>query len=681
MKVNLRYLYIIGTLVLYLSGCSFFGGSAPVTYSVHGEVTDETGSGLNDVTLLFGGDFGIAETDEGGKWFKSNLKAVTTVIPVKNGWKFEPATRTISSTSSNINFIGTEQLVAEPTFRAFYHNQKLLLILSGGGSDARNTFYIETGTDGYNHPYWKDSKISYVVDANILYGYIGTSKGSWVKVGEVNPIIAGELEVISIDLSQFEFGSDHRLMVGWTNNKGYFVPSGTVGLLAVENYSEGPVTGNTFYPVEFHGVMNNPYKGWSPDSKGGPYRQPHRLVRTEMLWSEIEPERGNFDWETFEAENKFPYWDSRGVSYIIRFRMDVPSTRGQAQMEIPSWLYDMIDGDGTWYDTSEIGSGFSPNYSNPILIEEHERFLQAFGDRYNNDSRVAFIQLGSVGHWGEWHTWPSGSGVFPEEEVANQYIQHYVDFLDQKMLGIRRPLAHARKNNFGYFNDRIGHTPTTEQWLFWINNGMDYDNWYNGMTYPDAAVPDFWKKAYSAGEFGSGNALLWLKDDTIEETLRQIRLSHTSWIGPCSAANLRNIPELANADEVLKTMGYRFVVENVTHVPKISSGQVLDVQMVLNNKGVAPFYFPWYLEVGLANGEGTLVQQTIANVDIREWLPGSHTFRISLDVPFDVPSGSYTLVTSINDPSTAAPGVDLAIEGRRPDGRYNLSKIEISSNP
>lgn len=564
--------------------------------------------------------------------------------------------------------------------QAIRDHQKLFVLVKGKNLNTRNTYWIKTAdVEGYTHPLWPDSTINYKVDAGILYEYNKTDEQeTWAQVAPVYTYITDEALVMSVDLALLGADSTSQLSLAYTNSKEQYLPLGHSSLFAVNALIEQPLKPNTFYPLEYHGTMNNPFKGWAPDSLGGPYKQPHRLVRTQMIWSEIEPLRGQYDWETFERKNKFEYWDSLGVSYVIRFRMDVPSKRTADHMEIPRWLYEMIDGDGTLYNNSEIGSGFSPNYENPILIAEHERLIKAIGERYNSDPRVAFIQLGSIGHWGEWHTWPEGSGVFPVEEVANQYMKHYVEYLDQKMLGIRRPFAFARENNFGFFNDRIGYAQTTEDWLFWINNGMDYNDWYNKQVYPDAAVPDFWQTAYSAGEFGSGNALLWLTDETIVETLRQVRLSHTSWIGPCSPAGLTDIPEVTNLNALLQTIGYRYVIESVTHDRLVVSGRPLVIEMVWHNKGVAPIYFSWPLKLGLVDLAGNLVLEVTTDVDIRTWLPGRSNVKVMLDIPQSLPAGSYTLVASIHDPSTSNPGIDLAISGRRSDGRYTLSTIEIS---
>ena len=61
------------------------------------------------------------------------------------------------------------------------------------------------------------------------------------------------------------------------------------------------------------------------------------------------------------------------------------------------------------YD-SAVGKGFSPNYGDPVLLAEHERVVRELGRRWRDDPLLAFVQLGSLGHWGEWHCWRVARG-------------------------------------------------------------------------------------------------------------------------------------------------------------------------------------------------------------------------------------------------------------------------------
>ena len=56
-----------------------------------------------------------------------------------------------------------------------------------------------------------------------------------------------------------------------------------------------------------------------------------------------------------------------------------------------------------WY-SDLLGGGVSPDYSEPMLLRALEQFVTALGARYDGDSRIAFITLGLLGFWGEFHS-------------------------------------------------------------------------------------------------------------------------------------------------------------------------------------------------------------------------------------------------------------------------------------
>ena len=64
-------------------------------------------------------------------------------------------------------------------------------------------------------------------------------------------------------------------------------------------------------------------------------------------------------------------------------------------------------------------------------------------------------------------------------------------------------------------------------------------------------------------------------------------------------------------------------------------------------------------------------------VDPRKWLPGDSVFDGTLYVPETLKPGEYRLRVGILDPRTEKPAVRLAIEGRQPDGWYDLGSIRV----
>src|SRR5690606_17235604 len=126
--------------------------------------------------------------------------------------------------------------------------------------------------------------------------------------------------------------------------------------------------------------------------------------------------------------------------------------------------------------------------------------IAALADRYNADPLIAFVQLGSLGHWGEWHTRDEDPGriAFPKRTVADRYAEPYVRHFADKPLLMRRPHAIARDAKMGLFNDAFGKRESTiDGFLDWYANG--YVNWLTQEEEP--AMPDFWTYAPVGGEF------------------------------------------------------------------------------------------------------------------------------------------------------------------------------------
>lgn len=433
----------------------------------------------------------------------------------------------------------------------------------------------------------------------------------------------------------------------------------------------------TFTPTEISSVLNNPYMGWAPWASGGPYQQPHSLVYINVTWRELEPTKGNYDFNTLESENKFNYWAQNGKKIILRINMDYPAST--SHKDIPDWLYNEIGGDGTWYNL-DWGMGFSPNYNNTKLIAYHKALISALGTRYNNNNLIPIIAVGSLGAWGEFHHKKDSTTVipFPKESVSDQYVQHYIDSFSKKKLVMRRPFQIAKDNGMGLFNDSFGSTSQTYSYFNdFINYG--YTDYLTGESHP--AMPDYWKTAPSGGEISSYPGNKYLQDSTVAASVQMLKDSHTSWLGPCSPGFQPTGTSLQkNFDQMLTTMGYRYVVSSVSHQSTVNTGSTFNVTMGWLNKGVAPFYYNWPLELSLADAAGNIVTKVTSSEDIRTWLPGTKSINQVMKIPTNLPAGNYTLCIGIIDPDTGLPGIDLAISGRRADGRYSLSQVTVAQS-
>lgn len=76
----------------------------------------------------------------------------------------------------------------------------------------------------------------------------------------------------------------------------------------------------------------------------------------------------------------------------------------------------------------EFGKGFSPDYNKEQFIAYHRKAVEAMGEHWGQDGLISYIELGSLGHWGEWHVnYSAGIQRLPLEDVREQYVSPWVD--------------------------------------------------------------------------------------------------------------------------------------------------------------------------------------------------------------------------------------------------------------
>jgi hypothetical protein len=578
--------------------------------------------------------------------------------------------------------------------------KKLYTTVQGSSMNTQNEYVLNVKKGGFKYGIY--SGIEYVVKDNYVYPLKGNNQIDRNKKSAIYMNYQDDAVEMQLKLSQIGNPDPGNISIAYKGKNILKLPEDGK-MLKVTSIWKTTSAKNTFYPAEDYTPNSNPYKGWLPwadhDNVSEPISQEIKMAYFDIKWSELEPVEGKYDFAAVEKKYNFNYWRENGVKLNLRFVMDNP-TDDPTHMDIPQWLYDKLvkenyngENGGKCYNSPAIGAGFAPNYNSPILLAAHEKAIKALAKRYDNPAIISFIQIGSLGHWAEFHNWPEDiSGKFPNLSISDQYIQHYLDSFTNVKIGMRKPFPIAKNNNMGLFNDVFGMLDSTNQFLDWTINGWNeigsYVDEASGFSTPEeaqqaSAMPDFWKTNYSGGEFANGNVRLYIDDTTIMDTLRQVRESHTSWMGPCSPADLlKSDPDVdsyqRNIDALTNVMGYNFVLEAVTHTDKTKSGSNLDIRMQWNNKGVAPFYYQWPLELSLADSKGKIVTKTTTAADITKWLPGVTTATQSIKIPKDLKAGNYTLCVAIIDPSTGKPGIKLGIEGIRTDGRYALNTITIT---
>ncbi len=405
----------------------------------------------------------------------------------------------------------------------------------------------------------------------------------------------------------------------------------------------------TFEDVSY----KNPLQGFAYPAEDTENGQEGQLVYIGLTWAQWEPHPGVFDVEGLEEKFHIEQWKKEGKHAVLRFICDIPGS--EPHMDIPQWLYERT-GDGVFYDM-DYGKGYAPVYENTDFVEAHKKALEALGEYCSKDTFVSYVELGSLGHWGEWHTkYSAGVPAMPDEDVCWEYANQYADNFVHARLLMRRNYVMAVEGKMGVYNDMTGAAEDTQEWLDWQKNGGAYE--VPGRKIPYAPIEDIWKLSPVGGEFTSSVPMEEMLTDRLPETLSLIGKSHMTFLGPkCPEGEETQLP---GTREVEKLLGYRYWISQM-EVKMDYFGQSFEVKLVWENNGSAPIYFEWPAMMYVYDKDGNQKYWEEINIDLTKLAPGEQ-ITTSSRFPFnDLFREGYTIGIGILNPESEKPEIELAM--------------------
>ena len=143
-----------------------------------------------------------------------------------------------------------------------------------------------------------------------------------------------------------------------------------------------------------------------------------------------------YDWSYLE--DILDKMASRNHQAILRFRYEYPSNKDvdsevPGATAVPQYIKDLPDYNETFkQNAGGDGPTYYADWTNAELQWFTKQFYTDFAARYNNDPRIAFVELG-FGHWSEYHIYgtPLKLGTnFPSKEYQKEFLLHVDNVLD-----------------------------------------------------------------------------------------------------------------------------------------------------------------------------------------------------------------------------------------------------------
>jgi hypothetical protein len=369
-----------------------------------------------------------------------------------------------------------------------------------------------------------------------------------------------------------------------------------------------PPTSENEYSYDPESTENNPLRGFMPYM--GEYSTfPYSL---EFFYLPLNNLMDDFNSYTFDTslEPRLEEIAARNNQAVFRIYLDYPGE--------PTGLPDFLLNGLTTYSYEEFGGGISPDYSNETLISTLETFIDELGSNYDGDKRIGFIQIGLLGHWGEWHTYPHEEW-FPEETIQNRILYSFEKAFNKTRILVRYPSADSPELEIGYHDDSFAYeTIGQEEWQF-----------YNQLI--EAGVEEKWKEEPIGGEVRPEiQEDLWnlMPPSSAQDFTTCVELTHTSWLLNHELFEGDfNSKQLQRAKESALLLGYQFFIPLITTK---TINQQMNINITIQNLGSAPFYYLLNLQIGI-DGSFSKIENFITEIENISIMPGEEVlYHLSL---------------------------------------------------
>jgi hypothetical protein len=457
-------------------------------------------------------------------------------------------------------------------------------------------------------------------------------------------------------------------------------------------------------------VLINPDKGWYhhyPDNHIDKYRiardadllefpgMDHLYIR--LAWAYLEPKEGCFDWPVIDR--LIDKWTAHGLGISFRISCKETSTdRIEQQFATPRWVMEAGARGGFYRMGKEVGPDgpWEPRFDDPVFLAKLGRFLAAFADRYDGKPWLRYVDIGSIGDWGEGHSW-AGSRKEVGFEARKQHVDLHLKHFKRAQLVVSDDFVYALGN------------PTERQALhqYVLEHGISYrddsilvNGYLEGVSDTfTVRSPEFFAEAYlktptvfelehygsvkrpgnwegrpdsSVAKFGKGKK----GPDYFRGALG---LLHATYLGYHGEARewLTDNPTLTG--ELLNRCGYWFFPMRLQLPGGLARGSTAELRITWLNRGVAPAYTNYTLTLVLRprNG-GAEWSRALPEARTWAWFPDREvTEKYRLDIPASLPAGNCALCVRVASASGRTVELGLREDRRTPAGAYELITVSL----
>jgi hypothetical protein len=400
------------------------------------------------------------------------------------------------------------------------------------------------------------------------------------------------------------------------------------------------------------------------------------VIYLRLAWAFIEPQEGRYDWSVVDIPAQ--RWIAKGKKIAFRFTCFESPGNNNPPNATPEWVFKA--GAKSFPVRGRGGSAvarYEPDYDDPIFLEKLDNFYAAAAARYDGDPHVAWIDIGTIGIWGEGDPNPDRNVT---AATVRKHIDLHVKHFKRTLIAYNDNLTFRGKGleTFAYAKEK-GLTLRDDSILCRPGQEAFYTHYYAGAFWPRLPVileSEHYGLSMQRGDWGDGT-----------DYLRALEAAHGSYVSvhwwPREFLE-KNRPLI---DKITLRMGYRLQLLEASLPEEVPAAGALKVSHRWRNNGVAPCLPGGFVAYTLKDEKdgiaGVFVDE---GFDVRTLAvgPADQADTTTRDLTFQLPHasilkpGAYRIFVSVGS-RIGTPAIALPLPGDDGQKRYPIAAIRVTA--
>ena len=381
-------------------------------------------------------------------------------------------------------------------------------------------------------------------------------------------------------------------------------------------------------------------------------------------WYQIEPNEGEYNWDLIDST--IEYWDSYGIKFAFGI-MNSNSSNTQ-KFITPKWVFDA----GAKYSDITVnpfsGNSFIqavPDWDDAVFKAKLRNFVNALAQRYDGDTRVAWVDIRSFGNYGEWHLGRLQGAQMPSNECQTELAQIYVDAFENTDLAICQGAVNYLGKQYlldngiyirddGAFGISVNKTSSVDGVITISEMILPYKTYKANYGWNNGTYLKYFSKMkqnyMDIGEWGSDTEL-FIRDN--EEVIRYLT----------------------------NKMGYNFFLSNVTVPRQAQANENISLNFNWINNGISYLNGNADIAIALLDENDNVMEKFWSDYSL-DTLKSGEIFDDVVNLKFrDNSMGVYKLAVGVFENRNATkPQYKIANFGANNDGWYCVAEVTKDDN-